>query len=64
MKVLIEGLGPLSYVAVDNAGPGENLKLKQGETTTVEFKKKLQVFGSPFNPARCNVLITVKEAEG
>ena len=58
-KVRLYGVGPLSYVSVDNAGPGDYLTLKNGEIQEIEFKIKLQVFGSPFNPARCNVQIVL-----
>ncbi|MBW2672028.1 MAG: hypothetical protein JRD89_01265 [Deltaproteobacteria bacterium] len=64
VKVHLYGVGPLSYVAVDRAAPGDYIRLEQGEEKTVEFKERLQVFGSPFNPVRCNVIITLEEGGG
>lgn len=63
VRVKLIGVGPLSYVSVDHAGSGDYITLKNGEETEVEFHTKLQVFGSPFNPARANVIIELKEAE-
>ena len=62
-KAYVYGVGPLSYIAVDNPGPGENIVLKHGEDTIIEFDKSIQVFGSPYNPARCNIIIEMREGE-
>ncbi len=64
VKVKLIGIGPLSYVSVDYAGPHDYITLKNGEEAEVEFHTKLQVFGSPHNPARCNVGILLEETEG
>ncbi|GAI78911.1 unnamed protein product [marine sediment metagenome] len=64
VKVKLIGVGPLSYVSVDHAESGAYIKLENGEEAEVEFHTKLQVFGSPYNPARCNVQIVLEEAEG
>ena len=57
-KVKIEGIGPLSYISKDRDSGHDALKLKAGETAEVEFEERLWVWGSPFNLARCNVIIT------
>jgi len=62
VKVKISGVGPLSYVSVDHAGHGNHHKLGPGDSITVDFKEKLQIFGSPFDPIRCNVILTIEEA--
>lgn len=59
MKVRIEGVGPLSYVGIDDANSHHTLE--EGDSITVDFKEKLQIFGSSSTLLRCNVVI--KEAE-
>ncbi len=62
-KVHLYGVGPLSDVSIDHASPGDYIKLKQGEEKIVEFKERLQVFGSPFYPARCNLIIVLSKED-
>ena len=63
VKVKLIGIGPLSYISVDHAGPSDYITLKNGEEAEVEFHTKLQVFGSPHNLARANVIIELEETE-
>lgn len=57
MKAKVYALGPLNYISVDNK---KLFTMKHGEEKEIEFSESIQVCGSPFNPARCNVQIVLE----